>query len=77
MLFRSMVLIELEKTGNWEHGNLEMVLRQISEKENIKLGNLIAPVRAAITGSHNSPSMFEAMEILGKEETLLRLKKFK
>jgi glutamyl-tRNA synthetase len=72
-----MVLIELEKTGNWEHGNLEMALRQISEKENIKLGNLIAPVRAAITGSHNSPSMFEAMEILGKEETLLRLKKFK
>jgi len=69
-----LVTNELEKIGNWEHGNLELLLREISEKENIKLGNLIAPVRAAITGSHNSPSMFEAMEILGKDETLKRLK---
>jgi glutamyl-tRNA synthetase len=68
------VISELEKICNWEHGNLELVLREISEKQAIKLGNLIAPIRAAITGSHNSPSMFEAMEILGKDETLKRLK---
>lgn len=68
------ITTELEKTGNWQHDNIEMVLREFSEKSGIKLGNLMAPLRAAITGSHNSPSMFEAMEILGKEETLHRLK---
>lgn len=70
----SLVVLELEKIGNWQHNNIEMVMREISEKENIKLGNIMAPLRAAITGSHNSPSMFEAMEILGKDETLRRLK---
>lgn len=70
----TLIVAELETIGNWEHDNIEMVLREVSEKENIKLGNLMAPLRAAITGSHNSPSMFEAMEILGKEEALKRLK---
>lgn len=69
-----LVLNEFEKISNWEHDNIEMALREFSEKENIKLGNLMAPLRAAITGSHNSPSMFEAMEILGKDETLKRLR---
>lgn len=66
-------LVELQKTSNWEHDNLEMVLRELSEKEGIKLGQLIAPIRAAITGSHTSPSMFEAMEILGSDESIKRL----
>lgn len=70
----AIIVAELEKVGNWEHDNIEMVLREVSEKENIKLGNLMAPLRAAVTGSHTSPSMFEAVEILGKDETLKRLK---
>jgi glutamyl-tRNA synthetase len=68
------VLQEFDKIGNWEHGNLEAVLREYSEKNAIGLGNIMAPIRAAITGSHVSPSMFEVMEILGKEETSKRLK---
>ncbi|MCE3233801.1 MAG: gltX [Rickettsiaceae bacterium] len=68
------VLQEFDKTTNWEHDNLELVLRGVSEKSGIGLGNIMAPLRAAITGSHVSPSMFEAMEILGKEETQKRLK---
>jgi glutamyl-tRNA synthetase len=68
------VLHEFEQIGNWEHGNLEAVLRQYSEKNAVGLGNIMAPIRAAITGSHVSPSMFEVMEILGKDETRKRLK---
>jgi glutamyl-tRNA synthetase len=32
------------------------------------------PLRAAIAGSNTSPSMFEVMRILGREESLLRIK---
>jgi len=38
-----------------------------------KLGKVAMPLRAAITGTTVSPSIFHACEILGKEETLARL----
>lgn len=67
------VLAELDKIGNWEHDNIEAALRKFSEEKSIGLGQIMAPVRAAITGSHMSPSMFEVMEIMGKDETRKRL----
>ncbi len=38
-----------------------------------KLGKIAMPLRAALTGTDVSPSVFEAAEILGREETLKRL----
>lgn len=40
-----------------------------------KLGKVMMPLRAALTGTDKSPSLFEAAEILGKEETLSRIQK--
>jgi glutamyl-tRNA synthetase len=39
-----------------------------------KLGQIAMPFRAALTGTTVSPSIFHAAEILGREETLARLK---
>lgn len=39
-----------------------------------KLGKIMMPLRAALTGRDKSPSLFHAAEILGKEETLARLR---
>lgn len=44
-----------------------------SEKKDGKLGKVAMPLRAAITGTTASPSVFHAAEILGKEEVCLRL----
>lgn len=44
------------------------------EDNGLKLGRVAQPLRAALTGSLTSPSVFEIMEILGKEESLGRLK---
>ena len=41
--------------------------------EDIKLGKVAQPLRAALTGRTVSPSVFEVMLTIGKEETLLRL----
>ncbi len=38
-----------------------------------KLGKVMMPLRAALTGTDKSPSLFHAMAILGKEETRKRL----
>ncbi len=68
------ILPELEKLENWNHDNLQQICKDYGEKIGQKLGNIMSPLRAAITGRTTSPSMFEVMDILGKEETTLRLK---
>jgi glutamyl-tRNA synthetase len=37
------------------------------------MGKVAQPLRAALSGSTVSPSIFEVMEALGKDETLGRL----
>jgi glutamyl-tRNA synthetase len=54
--------------------DIEAACKQIaSEKAGGKLGKIAMPLRAALTGTTVSPSIFHAAEILGQEETLARL----
>ena len=59
---------------DWTRPVIEERMKILAAKNDMKLGQIMGPLRAAITGSHQSPSMFEAMEILGKAETLKRLR---
>lgn len=58
---------------DFTHDALEILLRNAAEEFGIKLGALAAPLRVAITGRSVSPSLFEVMAILGKEESLKRI----
>ncbi len=60
---------------DFSHDALEAILRSSAEEFGIKLGQLASPLRVAITGQTISPSLFEVMEILGKEESLKRIQK--
>ncbi len=64
----------LQDLAEWRAPALEQVDRQYAEQHAIKLGQLAQPKRAALTGSTTSPPIYEVMEILGKEETLARLR---
>lgn len=64
----------LENIGAWDKSSLEALAKQTGESLGLKLGQLMAPIRAAIAGSTASPSMFEVMEWLGKDETIERLR---
>jgi len=57
----------------WGHDNIKAVIQGYAETKGLKLGKVMQPLRAAITGTTVSPSMFEVMEIFGKTETLARL----
>lgn len=74
-LLRSFTSV-LEQTTDWSHDALFAVAKSHAEAATVKVGALMAPVRVAITGSTGAPSMFEVMELLGREETLKRLKSF-
>ena len=63
----------LSNTSPWSESHLEEVLRTYADTNDIKLGKIAQVLRAGLTGSHISPSMFEVMDVLGKEESLNRL----
>jgi len=63
---------ELEKTSDFDQKTLELSLLPLREKYGT--GELLWPLRVALSGQRNSPGPFEIMEILGKEKTLQRIK---
>lgn len=62
--------------SDFTEATLDTTIRNTAEQLNEKLGNIAQPLRVALTGSTVSPSVFEIMEVLGKEETLKRLTAF-
>jgi len=52
----------------------EESFKKFVEEEGIKMGQIAQPVRVALTGRTASPGLFEVMEVLGRDRTLLRLR---
>lgn len=67
------LLLTLEGVKDWTHDNLLAAVENFSASVDLKLGKVAQPIRAALTGSNVSPSVFDIMEILGREETIKRL----
>jgi glutamyl-tRNA synthetase len=62
------------QNASWNRDTLEAVVASVAEANDTKLGKLAAPLRAALAGRSVSPSVFDMMLVLGREETLARLK---
>jgi glutamyl-tRNA synthetase len=62
------------QNASWNRETLEAVVASVAEANDTKLGKLAAPLRAALAGRSVSPSVFDMMLVLGREETLARLK---
>lgn len=52
---------------------VEQACRKLINEEGINSGDLIHPVRVALTGKRVGPGLFETMAILGKERVIKRL----
>ena len=53
---------------------IEAACTKVVEQNGIKLGKLIHPARLALTGKTVGPGFYAVVELLGKEETIKRLK---
>jgi glutamyl-tRNA synthetase len=53
---------------------LKGALETIAERHEQKVGKAQAPVRVAVTGRTVGPPLFESLEVLGRDETLRRLR---
>lgn len=70
----SIVIQELESLQNFDKDRVQEVLKEIAKNNDMKLGDLMQPIRALLTGQATSPSVFEIAAIIGKEHTINRLK---
>lgn len=61
----------------WKAERLLTDVKAALEPKNLKLGQLLWPMRAALTGREYSPGAVEVAEVLGKVETMRRLAKAK
>ncbi len=61
------------QTATWSRDTLEAIVAAGAEAHGLTLGKLAGPLRAALAGRSVSPSVFDMMLVLGREETLARL----
>ncbi len=58
--------------ADWNHENLEAVLKSTAENAGAKTGAFIHPARLAASGRAVGPGLYEMLEVLGKDRTLAR-----
>ena len=61
------------QNASWTREELEAVTARVGETLGIKFGKMAGPLRAALAGRAVTPSVFDMMLVLGKDETILRL----
>ncbi|MFA4993752.1 MAG: glutamate--tRNA ligase [Bdellovibrionales bacterium] len=64
----------MEKLPEFTSETLEALFRTFAEEKGINLGAVAQPLRAALSGSTVSPPIFHVAGLLGKEETLKRVR---
>ena len=62
------------QNASWEREMLEATVASVAEAHGIGLGKIAGPLRAALAGRTVSPSVFDMMLVIGREETIARLK---
>ncbi len=58
----------------WTAADIETALKNLCDELGEKPRTVYAPIRVAVTGSRVSPGLYESLELLGKDESLARLR---
>lgn len=61
------------EVSNWTKEELETVFRNFADKEGLGLGKIAQPMKVVLSSSTKSPSTFDMMVAIGREETLARM----
>jgi glutamyl-tRNA synthetase len=64
------------EAADWSAPALEAAARGFAEEAGLKLGQVAQPLRAALTGRTSSPPLFEMLALLGRQESLNRLRAY-
>jgi len=64
------------EASDWSAAALEAAARTHADANGLKLGQVAQPLRAALTGKASSPPLFEMLALLGRAESLNRLRAY-
>ena len=67
-------IVAYEALASWDHESLKTSLETAGAERGLKLGKAQAPVRVAVTGRTVGPPLFEAIEIMGRDRALARMR---
>ncbi len=59
--------------AEWGADTLEAAMRSVAERDGLKLGDVMQPVRVALTGGTVSEPVNELLAVVGREESLRRM----
>ncbi|MCS7064493.1 MAG: glutamate--tRNA ligase [Methylacidiphilales bacterium] len=65
----------LTAASKWSHDHLQNEIRNLTNSSQKKIAFFVHPLRVCLTGRRVGPSLYALMEVLGKEQTLKRIKK--
>ena len=65
----------LERVDPFETERIEVALRELCERLGLKPRQAFQPIRVAVTGSKISPGLYESLAVLGRAESLARLRR--
>lgn len=63
----------LASVTTWTKEELETLFRDLAEKEGVGLGKIAQPMKVVLSGTTKSPSTFDMMVAIGRDETLARI----
>jgi glutamyl-tRNA synthetase len=64
---------EVLASVEFKHDPLDQALRGAAQELGVKAGQMFQPIRVAVCGRKNAPPLFETLEVLGRDITLLRI----
>lgn len=65
----------LEEISDFTSLNIETIVKDWMTKNEIGMGKIMQPFRLSLVGALKGPHLFDIVEVIGKEETILRLQK--
>ncbi len=67
------VKLRIGSLHQWDEQFIEKCIRGLGEEQNVKVGEIMHPLRLALTGVTASPGLFELIAFLGKETVIRRI----
>lgn len=64
---------KIEALENWNATELHAVINETAEELNVGMGKVGMPLRVAVSGGGNSPSLDQTICLIGKQKTLKRI----
>lgn len=61
------------QTATWTRDGLEAILTAVAQENGIGFGKMAAPLRAALAGRTVTPSVYDMMLVIGRDESIARL----